>query len=379
MSVGHKRLETTSHREGFQLAIIALLGLGMIMVFSSTGASRAMQLQTGYLLRQSLFLTCSAGMFFALLQVPRTRLLRAAPWLFAGLIVLLCLVLIPGIGTKVNGARRWLRVGPFSLQPSEFMKIILPLFLAWWSRRQVTHAASSLQFLGMFALILTPMLIANQPDLGTAILVFGMGGCFLFLAGWPVRMFVLGGLAVFPALGLLMMFRPYQMVRIRTYLDSLGSWENAQYQIKQSLLTMGSGGLWGTGPGRGLQKLSFLPESHTDFVFAVIGEELGLIGMLSVIALWGIVLLCGIRLVLRIQHDRECFALAGTLLIGIVFQAVVNTAVVTSLLPPKGISHPLLSYGGSNLLTVLIAFAIILNLTNSCDNNIRSDTRIRQL
>lgn len=364
MSVGHKPLNPTSAREGFLLVIIALLGLGMVMVFSATGFSRAMQLQTGFLTRHVLFLVFSAGIFITLLQVPRTRLLRAAPWLFAGLVVLLCLVLIPGVGSKVNGARRWLRAGPISLQPSEFMKIILPLFLAWWSRRQVTAANSSSQFLGMFALVLAPILIAVQPDLGTAILVFGMGSCFLFLAGWPMRMFIVGGLSLFPALGAMMVFQPYQMTRIQNYLDSLGNWENAQYQIKQSLLTMGSGGLWGTGPGRGLQKLSFLPESHTDFVFAVIGEELGLIGMLSVVTLWGIILLCGFRLVLRIQHDRECFALAGTLLIGIVFQAVVNIAVVTALLPPKGISHPLLSYGGSNLLTVLIAFAIILNLTN---------------
>ena len=364
MSAGRKQIGASTSREGLLLAMISLLGLGLIMVFSATGASRSMQLQTGFLFRHLLFLVGASIVFCTLLHIPRTRLLRAAPWLFAGLMLLLCLVLIPGVGSKINGARRWLRIGPFSLQPSEFMKVILPLFLAWWSRRQITQKTYAAQFLGMFALILTPLLIALQPDLGTALLVFGMGACFLFLAGWPVRMFLLGGLSVLPALGLLMIYRPYQLTRIQNYLDSLGSWENAQYQIKQSLLTMGSGGLWGTGPGRGLQKLSFLPESHTDFVFAVIGEELGLVGMFCVIVLWGIVLLCGTRLVLRLQHDRECFALAGTLLVGIIFQAVVNTAVVTSLLPPKGISHPLLSYGGSNLLTVLIAFALILNLTN---------------
>ncbi len=364
MSAGRKQFETASSREGLLLAMIALLGLGLIMVFSATGASGSMQLQIGFLSRHFLFLVCATIVFCSLLHFPRTRLLRAAPWLFAGLIILLVLVLIPGVGSKINGARRWLRIGPFSLQPSEFMKVILPLFLAWWSRRQVTQKTYASQFLGMLALIVTPIIIATQPDLGTALLVFGTGACFLFLAGWPVRMFLLGGLSVLPALGMLMIYRPYQLTRIQNYIDSLGSWENAQYQIKQSLLTISSGGLWGTGPGRGLQKLSFLPESHTDFVFAVIGEELGLVGMLGVVALWSIILFCGMRLVLRIQHDRECFALAGTLLIGIIFQAVVNTAVVTSLLPPKGISHPLLSYGGSNLLTVLIAIAIILNLTN---------------
>ncbi len=364
MSAGSKQFGAASSRDGLLLAMISLLGLGLIMVFSATGASRSMQLQTGFLFRHFLFLTGASIVFCSLLHFPRTRLLRAAPWLFAGLILLLVLVLIPGVGSKINGARRWLRIGPFSLQPSEFMKVILPLFLAWWSRRQVTRKTYASQFLGMLALIISPLLIAIQPDLGTALLVFGTGACFLFLAGWPVRMFLLGGLSVLPALGILMIYRPYQLTRIQNYLDSLGSWENAQYQIKQSLLTISSGGLWGTGPGRGLQKLSFLPESHTDFVFAVIGEELGLIGMLGVILLWGLILFCGTRLVLRIRHDRECFALAGTLLIGIVFQAVVNTAVVTSLLPPKGISHPLLSYGGSNLLTVLITFALILNLTN---------------
>lgn len=363
MSTVGTQQEQSLAREGFLIAIVALLGLGTMMVFSSTGATRTLELRTGFLQKHLIFLLAAGGVFVTLIQIPTRWVMRAAPWAFLGATALLVLVLIPGIGSEVNGARRWFRLGPVSLQPSELMKIALPLLLAWllsesrsgWKKLRTTVAFAALLF--------TPILIALQPDLGTSVLVFTMGACFLFLAGYPVWLFALGCASIIPVLGGLMLFRPYQLQRLASYFDALGHWENAQYQVKQSLLSIGSGGLWGTGPGRGLQKLSFLPESHTDFVFAVIGEELGLVGTLATIGLWILLFLCGVRLVSRVIDDRERFALAGTLLAGIVLQAVINTCVVTSLLPPKGISHPLLSYGGSNLLATMIAFALILNLT----------------
>lgn len=170
-----------------------------------------------------------------------------------------------------------------------------------------------------------------------------------------------------PLASTLVLLRPYQLKRVMAYLDAIGNWENAQYQVKQSLLSLGAGGLWGTGFGQGLQKWSFLPESHTDFVFAVVGEELGLIGSLGVVFLWLLLMHFGIQLVERVRHNRIAFALAGSLLLGVLLQAAINVSVVTSLVPPKGISHPFLSYGGSNLLATLISLALVVKITTSTE------------
>ncbi|MCA8982651.1 MAG: FtsW/RodA/SpoVE family cell cycle protein [Planctomycetaceae bacterium] len=349
----------------WQLAILLLVGLGTVMVFSSTGYARSLELNPVYLGRHLVFLLVGGTGCYVVGRLPRSLLLRLAPWLFLLGVALLLLVLLPGFGSRINGARRWFRVGPLSLQPAEFMKILLPLFLAWWSLGHQAGRRWWRELVGLTMLVAVPLLIALQPDLGTSLLVFGMGACYLFLSGWPLRIFVAGLFAVIPALGWLMIYRPYQWTRVSDYLQALGHWEQAQYQVKQSLLSIGSGDFLGTGLGLGLQKLSFLPESHTDFIFAVIGEELGLVGTWTVIALWLIVLLAGTRLIQRISDQPELYALAGTLLFGLVGQALVNTCVVTSLLPPKGISHPLLSYGGSNLLTTLLACGLILNLTRT--------------
>jgi len=352
-------------REVVLLALACLVGLGTVMVFSATGFSRSLGLQTDYLSKHLVFLGLSTVLMLVVAWLPQKRLFRAAPWLFLIGLGLLLLVLVPGIGSRINGARRWFRIGPVSLQPAEFMKLLLPLFLAWWAQRTPQRWKWLHKAFGLLILLAIPLLIALQPDLGTAVLVFAIGGCFLFLSGWPWWLFAAGVGCFFPAVGLLMTYRPYQMARITAYLDALGQWELAQYQVKQSLLSLGAGGLWGTGLGSGLQKLSFLPESHTDFIFAVVGEELGLAGTCSLIGLWLILLVCGLRLVSRLADDPSRFALAGTLLLGIITQAAINVCVVTSLLPPKGISHPLLSYGGSNLLAVLLSFGLFLNLTRT--------------
>ena len=360
-------------REGFLLALGLLLGWGVVMVFSATGFSRSLQLQTDFLHKHLVFVGIGGCLLLLVWQMPSRRLEQAAPWLFLLGMGLIILVLIPGIGSKVNGARRWFRLGPVSLQPSEFMKILLPLFLASWTGGRTKAGRWLRNGSGILALLTVPLLIAVQPDLGTAVMVFGMGACYLFLSGWPLWVFVGCVLLIVPALGGMMLYRPYQLERMTDFLSALESWEQAQYQVKQSLLSIGSGGLWGAGPGRGLQKMSFLPESHTDFIFAVVGEEFGLIGLLTVVGLWCLLLVCGLRLIQRAELTPQRQALAGTLLLGIVAQALINTCVVTSLLPPKGISHPLLSYGGSNLLVTLLAVAIVLNLTAAQPHHLVTD------
>ncbi len=220
-------------------------------------------------------------------------------------------------------------------------------------------------------LVILPLVLL-QPDLGTALFLGAGSGVLLFLARWPLRNFAVILSAAIPAVVYLVVNRPYQMQRIAGFLAVWNDPEAAPYQLKQSMMTLGAGGSWGAGLGRGWQKLSFLPEANTDFVFAVIGEELGLLGTLFVIALWIGVYLFGLKLLS--QHERGSFAyLAGvTLLTQIVLQAAINVAVVTAMVPPKGIPHPLMSYGGSNLVTTLMAVGVIVAFSrkNACAEQI---------
>jgi cell division protein FtsW len=211
-------------------------------------------------------------------------------------------------------------------------------------------------------LVVTPPLLM-QPDLGTAAFLVLSGGLVLFLAGWPLYRFLVGGLLAAPAAVFLVALRPYQIKRITGFLATWSDMAQAPYQLKQSLIALGSGGLWGVGLGKGLQKLSFLPEANTDFVFAVVGEELGMLGTLGLIALWSGLFLVGLRLIARLPGGSFEAVLATGLLAQLVLQAALNVAVVTAMVPPKGIPHPLISYGGTSLLVSLMALGIILSLT----------------
>lgn len=205
-------------------------------------------------------------------------------------------------------------------------------------------------------------LVAVEPDLGTSAFLTASAGLALFIGGWPLAYFGLSIAAIVPAAGLLLALKPYQQHRIAGFLATWTNFEAAPYQVKQSLIALGSGGWFGTGLGRGWQKLSFLPEANTDFVFAVLGEELGLVGALAVVALWCGVLLAGLRMLSRLDARSYEFQAAFVLLTQIVAQAALNVAVVTAMAPPKGISHPLISSGGSNLVITLLQFGVILSL-----------------
>jgi cell division protein FtsW len=292
---------------------------------------------------------------------------RAAPWLMAVTLLLLIAVLVPLIGTSVKGARRWLRLGGMSLQPSEFAKFTLPLLVCslaadgrWRSHGALRSFVSPLLPIGA-----TVLLVAAEPDLGTALFLGLTGGLSLYFSGWPLRRFVVGaGLVVPLAIGLVVL-RPYQVARVHGFLRAWENFDAAPYQIRQSLTALGAGGLWGSGPGLGEQKLSYLPEGNTDFVLAVIGEELGLVGTLGVVLLWCGLFGVGLRLLSRLHVGGFAQALGLTLLTSLVLQAAINVAVVTALVPPKGISLPLISYGGSNLFASLLSIGLILSLSRS--------------
>ena len=342
-----------------------LLGLGLLMVHSASVTSRPTDFDDIYLSRHLIFL--SVGLLAACVAAvaPPGFWKRIAPLFFVMTVILLIVVLVPGVGTRVKGAQRWLRYGGFSLQPSELAKIAVPLMTCraiiaagpkisgWWS--------GTVPLLLPTAIVLPLVLL--QPDLGTAVFLAGETLLILFVAGWPLRNFLLGMAVSIPALFSCLAMKPYQQRRITGFLETWSSWDAAPYQIKQSLVTFGSGGFFGVGLGKGWQKLSFLPEANTDFIFAVIGEELGMVGTLGLVILWCAFYLTGLRLLSSLDNRGFEFLTGFSLLTMLTLQAMLNVAVVTALVPPKGISHPLISAGGSNLVVCLLSLGIVLNLS----------------
>jgi len=343
----------------------ALVGVGLLMVHSASITSWPTDFEQIYLSRHLMRLSLGVVAAAICAALPARFWFRAAPLLFAVTIVLLALVLIPGIGTRVNGAQRWLRYGPISLQPSDVAKIAIPLLvcrLLSSHRDGLNHWLRGTLPLIAPALVAVPLVLL-EPDLGTSIFLAAGCGIALFAGGWPWRYFILSGVLSMTAFAALVTIQPYQLRRVTGLLDAWSNFSQAPYQLQQSLISLGAGGPTGVGLGKGWQKLSFLPEANTDFVFAVVGEELGLIGTLGLLVLWTGFYFAGLRLLRHL--DRTTFAwLAGfTLLTQLALQATLNMAVVTALVPPKGIPHPLISYGGSNLVISIATLGILVSLS----------------
>lgn len=367
-------------RNTFVMLISVLLGIGVLMVYSASITARPTEFEQVYLSRHLIFLglAVTAGVSAALLPAEFWR--RASPWLFGGTVALLAIVLLPGVGHRVNGAQRWLRYGVLSLQPSELAKITLPLHLCFWSwhcnlpdsngatrslrsRRNRDVLAEWHKLAVLLPVAVAMLLVAAEPDLGTAVFLGVTAAVALFAGGWPLRCFLVAGAAAIPLVGGLMDMKPYQWQRITGYLAAWSDFDLAPYQVRQSLLTLGVGGVNGVGLGRGWQKLSFLPEANTDFVFGVVGEELGLIGTLGLVGLWVGVYGSGLRLLDRLDRRSFGYVAGFSLLTQLVLQAALNVAVVTAMVPPKGIALPLVSYGGTSLVVSVLALGMVVSLS----------------
>lgn len=350
-----------------------LLGVGVLMVYSASITARPSAADEFYLARHVKFLVVAVGCGCVAGLVPAGLWKRAAPWLFAGTAVLLVVVLTPGLGHRVNGAQRWIRFGGLSLQPSEFAKLTIPLYVCWGlervrRRRPWSGQLSALRQRLRELLVAAPIalvlgLVLVEPDLGTAAFLGGVAGVSLFLMRWPLWCFLLSGAAAAPVVVGAALLRPYQLQRLAGFAAGWQDLSAAPYQVQQSLTTLGAGGWSGVGLGRGWQKLSFLPEANTDFVFAVVGEELGLVGTLGLLGLWAGIYCCGMRLFAAARQGEFESAAGRALLIQLVAQAGVNIAVVAALAPPKGIAHPLISYGGSSLVASLLALGLVVSLS----------------
>jgi cell division protein FtsW len=346
---------------------IALLVLGALMVYSASFvvAHNEFNDDAYFLVRQLMWIGVGVvGMFGAMrIDYRRWRLL-SLPIMFA-CIGLLVLVLVPGIGASSYGAVRWLRLGPVQIQPSEIAKLALILYLADWLARRGPMVAEFFKGLLPFAIIvgIVAALVEVQPDLGTTALIVGVSACVFFVAGANLAHIALIAVAgVAAGAELIAHLSNYQLERIRAFLDPWADVQGAGWHTAQGLIAVGSGGLFGHGLGNGMQKYYWVPNAHTDAIFAMIGEELGFVGCIGVMGLFAVIAWRGFLIAWR-AHDPFARLFATGLTCMIALQALVNIAVVTNSLPYTGVTLPLVSFGGSSTVISLLGIGLLLNIS----------------
>ncbi len=346
-------------------AVAALVAIGLVMVFSASSATAYADHGdiAYYVKRQFVWLVVGLGGALLLYRIDYTRLRAFAPWLLVGATVGLLLVFVPHVGFGVNGGRRWIGVGSFSIQPSEFAKLALVVYLsAVLSTRgeRITSLGNGLFPLCLPAAIMG-VLVLKEPDMGTASLIFFIALAILFAAGARLMHLALLVGATVPFAALTVLTSPYRRARVFAFVDPWRDPLNTGFHIVQSLLALGSGGIFGVGLGASRAKFFYLPEQYTDFIFSVLGEELGLIGTLVVVALFVVFAYRAIKIALA-APDRFGFFLAIGCGAMIAIQAFVNIGVVSSSWPVTGVPLPFISFGGSSLVVNLLAVALIANV-----------------
>ncbi len=352
------------------IVTLALVGVGIVMVYSTSAIMAGDRFQDPYyfLRKQAFFAGVGFLLMIFMMFFPPTILKRLAYPILILSVLLLIAVLIPGIGYRAGGAMRWLKIQSVSFQPSEFAKLGLIVFLAYFLTKKDEKIRSfSFGFLPTVLLSgLVIILVAKEPDLGAALFLSTMVFLLLFVSGARV-IYILGALLLaVPIIYYLMMNVGYRYKRLMSFIRPWEDPTGTSFQIVQSFLSFGSGGLFGLGLGEGRQKLFFLPAPHTDFIFSVIGEELGLVGAMVVVLLFFIFTARGIQIGLSLDDRFSAYlALGITLMVSL--QAVINMAVVLGLLPTKGLTLPFISYGGTSLITNLVGVGILLHLSTRVD------------
>lgn len=350
---------------GLQVAIALLLTVGLIMVASSSIAvGERIGAPLLFLQKQLVFCLVALAVALLILQIPLALWSRFSALLLLLALLFLGLLLVPGVGREVNGSVRWLSVAGINWQPSEVLKLVMIIYLAGYVERHGSRLRAGIQGLPAPLLVLAAagVLLLLQPDFGALVLVSAIAFGLLFLAGAPLLPFiVLCGLGLGGG-WLLIVESPYRLDRLTMFRDPWADPFDSGFQLTQSLIAIGRGEWWGVGLGGSVQKLSYLPEPHTDFVFAVLAEELGLVGVVLLVVLYTYLCLRVFRLgSLSLQVNRP---FAGFLCYGVAIwlglQSFINMAVTMGLLPTKGLTLPLLSYGGSSLLVSIVALALVL-------------------
>lgn len=348
------------------LMAVALTCFGVVMVYSASSVMATKKFHDGFyfLKRQGIYALMGFGGMILAMRIDYRQWREYAVPILLGCLVLLLLVFIPGIGGAAKGASRWIRFPGFNFQPSELAKIALIMYMAYsLDKKQDKVKMFSTGFLPYMVLLAVLLLILlKQHDLGAALTMGGVAILMLFAAGTRPR-YILGMVVLaLPFLYFLVMNVDYRRRRILAYLNPWEDPTNTGFQIIQSWLAFGNGGVIGQGLGEGKQKMFYLPEAHTDFILSVVGEELGLIGVIVIAAMFLMLVLRGVRVALMSQDPFGRFLAFGIVtLLGI--QSFVNMGVVTGLLPTKGLALPFISYGGSSLIVTLFAVGILLNVS----------------
>lgn len=351
------------------LCTVILVGLGAVMVYSASSVTAAASDRAGhdaayFLKRQLLFLVAGASLALFLSRVDYDVYRRRIWPILGGTFLLLLLVFAPGIGRTANGASRWLDLGLFTFQPSELAKFVLIAYAAYGIDRKGENPREGWRFFLPMVAVMGAFvaLILKEPDFGMAVVITVSFLAVLFIGGFPWK--VLAGIGVAGAAGVALAIaaKPYRMARLSAFLDPFSQAQTAGYQVVQSLIAFSNGGLMGTGIGAGKQKLFYLPEMHTDYIFSVIGEELGFAGVVAVGACFVTLVWVGFRIALRARDPfGKYLAMGLSAVIG--FQALTNMMVGLKMLPPKGMVLPFLSYGGSSLILHLAAIGVLTNIS----------------
>jgi len=337
------------------LGLVVLCAIGLVVLYSAGGESQEL------VLRQGIRMLVAFGVMFVLAQIPPSHLLHWSPWLYG--LGLALLVAVLAFGDVAQGAQRWLRLGPVRFQPAELAKLCVPLMLAFFLAERSLPPRPGRVVLGLVLAAIPTVLIARQPDLGTALLIASSGLFVLFLAGVGWRLIAFAGVSAAACLPVLWYaMHDYQRQRVLSFLDPEQDPLGAGYHIIQSKIAIGSGGLYGKGWLNGTQsQLEFLPERSTDFVFAVFSEEFGLLGVATLMAVYVFVVFRGLYIA---AHAQDAFGrlLGGSLVLTFFVYVFVNIGMVSGLLPVVGVPLPLVSYGGTSIVTLMAGFGLLMSI-----------------
>lgn len=338
------------------LSLLLLVGIGLVVLYS------AAEQNDDIVIKQVIRLLIAFGIMFAVAQLSPDTIEHWSPWLFGvGLVMLIAVLLLGEVG---KGAQRWLDLGLVTFQPSELMKLALPMILAWYLSDTTLPPPLSRVFIALLLILVPTVLVARQPDLGTAILLAGSGIFVLFLAGLRWRFIVSSIVLLIPLSWLLWQYgmHEYQRKRVLTFLNPESDPLGSGYHIIQSTIAIGSGGIYGKGWLNGTQShLDFLPERQTDFIFPVFSEEFGLLGAIVLLAIYAMVIARGLIISTQAQ-DTFTRLLAGSITLTFFLYVFINIGMVSGLLPVVGVPLPLISYGGTSMVTLMAGFGILMSI-----------------
>jgi cell division protein FtsW len=366
-----ERINAANYDQMLLWVTLILLGLGLVMVYSASiaiaEADKALGHQSVYyLIRQSIFIVLGLMVGAVSFQIPVAWWQKMAPYLFLSGLFLLMLVLIPGVGRNVNGSQRWLSLFVINLQPSELVKLFAAMYVADYAVRKAPQMDSIMRgFLPMaVVMVLVGFLLLREPDFGAFTVIAAISISILWLGGINVKIFI-ALLTLLPvAIYVLIVSSPYRMQRVIGFMDPWADPYGKGYQLSHALIAFGRGEWFGVGLGASVEKLLYLPEAHTDFLLAVIAEELGFVGVLTVLGLFSWIVIRAFGIGKEAVANERYFAalLAQGLGVWIGAQAIINIGVNMGVLPTKGLTLPLLSFGGSGILANCIAMAVLLRI-----------------